>query len=262
MTGLLPRTYKDHRRYSFSRTFGSTGILSYTSIDVSLVNFNQNEPNPVTGDPALPNGCTAFARCDIATNEDRIIYKPGFTYEKSCLIANVPVGSPLPLETSFKSGVDYGFQAIGETTDAQALTHRRGPYFEVHPDNGQDMFDSLWSALQKGQRCISVGTPWFPELTNGIQIDAISIGSLDDWHDWEACNVIERNNLPYMEVKAWTGDIKYFSRSVVNALCGIAGSDALTDVDGKATPEDIQLVKLSLLELLVSYYQRLLALLT
>lgn len=259
MPGLKPRKYKDHRRYSFARTFGTTGIFSEIDLDTGLANFNQNIPNPVTGDPALVNGCTAFARTDIATNEDKIVYKPGFTYKKSCVLAGVLEGAALPLETAFKSGVVDGLQAVGETTDAQALTHARGSYFEVHPANGQDMFDSLWSALKIGQRGISVGTPWFPELTNGSELLAINIRSTDDWHDWESIGVKRINGVPYMKVKAWTGDIKWLSRQVVNALYSVQGSDALTDVHGKATIADIQTVRLTKIQLLISLLQRLLA---
>jgi hypothetical protein len=77
------------------------------------------------------------------------------------------VGDPCTLQSSFKSGVVCALQAVGETTDAQALAHRRGPYFEVTKLPGLDWFDSLWSALQMGTKPVSVGTVWFPELTRG-----------------------------------------------------------------------------------------------
>lgn len=256
MQGLSLRKYKDNRRFSFPHTFGTAPELVDIDLDTSLSNPNQNLPNPVTGDPALPNGCTAFARADIATNEDRIIYKPGFTYEKACFMENVPVGSPLPLETTFKAAIVYGLQAVGETTDAQALAHRRGPYFEVHPVAGQDMFDSLWSALIVGRRCISVGTLWYPELTAAAIVDSIQIRPTLDGHDWEAVGVQTVNGQPYMKIKWWGGAPKLFSRMTVNALCATAGSDALTDTDGKATGTDIQTVKLTILQTLVSYYYR------
>lgn len=258
MAGLIPRKYRDNRRYSFHRTFGSTTELVPCDFDISLSNFNQNIPNPITGEPAYPNGCTAFTRADIATNEDKIIYKPGFTYEKSCYMANVPIGESLPLETSFKSGIVYGLQALGETTDTQALAHRRGPYFEVHPKIGQDYFDAIWSALLIGKKGISIGTPWFPELSRAGIVDNIQIRPTDDWHDYEGIGVQLVNGQPYLKVKWWSGPPKLFSRITVNTLCSVKGTDLLTDVNGKAMPQDIQNIRLDLFQLLLSYYYRLL----
>lgn len=260
MTGLKLRRFKDTRRYDFHRTFGTAEQLVDCEFDRNLSNFNQNEPNPVTGDPALPNGCTAFARADIATNEDRIIYEPGFTYAKTCLIEGVPVGEPCTLESSFKSGVVYGLQAVGEVvTAAQALTHRRGPYFEVTLAPGLDWFDSLWSALLKAQKGLSVGTLWYPALTEAQTVDTVAISSTTDGHNWEATGVTTQDGVPRIHVKWWGGEPKWFGRAAVNALMAAKGSDCLVDVDGKATPADIQTVRLTIIETLISYLQRLLA---
>ncbi len=262
MNGLTPRTYKDHRRFSFPKTFGTTADLAYLDLDTNTANFNENIPNPITEEPAMPNGCTAFARTDIAMNEDKIIYKPSFTYEKSCLMENVPIGSPLELETAFKSSIVYGLLALGETTDAQALTHRRGPYFEVHPVAGQDWFDALWSALQRGQKGISVGMPWFGDQINFLtQVESVVIHQTDDWHNPEAVGVQEVNGKPYMKLKWWGGQPKLFSREAINMLMAVNGTDALTDVDGKYMPNDIFTVQLTIKQTLISYYYRLLHLL-
>ncbi len=261
MTGLIPRKYKDHRRFSFAHTFGTTTELVDCDFDTGLNNPNQNEPNPITDDPALPNGCTCEARCDIATNEDKIIYKVNPLYEKCCFMENVPVGSPLPLETAFKAGIVYGLLAVGETTDAQALVHRRGPYFEVHPVGGQDYFDALWSALLVGTRGIVLGMPWFGDQINFLnQVDSIVIHLTDDWHAPEAVGVQTVNGQPYLKMKWYGGEPKLFSRSVINQLMAVSGTDALTDVDGKYQPTDIQTVQLTIRETLISYYHRLLSL--
>lgn len=259
MPGLRPRRFRDHRRYSYAHTFGTTSALIDCDLDLDLANFNQNEPNPVTGEPAYPNGCTGFTRADIATNEDKTIYKPGFTYGKTCLIENVPVGQGCSLESAMKSGIVYGLQAIGETTDQEALAHRRGPYFEVRPVSGQDYFNAIWSALQVGQRCISVGTPWFPELTYvNNPVDSVILRETSDWHNWEACGVQTINGTPYMKVKAWTGRTYWFGRAVVNALMSVQGSDCLADTDGKYQPTDIQTVRLTIMQTLLSFMYRLL----
>lgn len=256
--GLKPRKYKSRRRYSYQRTFGSATVLTDCDFDLNIADFNQNEINPVTGDIPLPNGCTAFARTDIGMNEDNIIYDPEFTYEKSCFIAGVPVGSPLPLEASFKSGIVYGLRALGETTDAQALTHRRGPYFEVEPVNGQDYFDALWSTMLLGKKCVSVGTPWFPEMTDAASITDVNIRPTIDWHNWEACGVKTTDGVSWMKVKWWGGEPKWFGRDAVNSLLSVSGSDVLCDTDGKATPADIRTVRLNIMQVLLSYYHELL----
>lgn len=259
MKGFKLRKYKDHRRYSFSRTFGNAVVFTDCEYDLNLANFNQNQSNPVTGDPPLPNGCTAFTRTDIAANEDRILYRPGFTYTKSCMIEGIPEGSGLTLESSFKSGVVYGLQAVGETADAQALAHRRGPYFEVTKSN-DDWFDSLWNALQKGKKSLSVGTVWFPEMTSALTVDFVNVRPTTDGHNWEVTGVTTQNGIPRMHVKWWGGEPKWFGRAAINALMSYKGSDCLIDVDGKAIPTDIQTVRLTITQVLISYMQRLLAL--
>lgn len=259
MTGLKLRKYKSHKRYSFSRTFGGAIRLADCEYDNGLANFNQNAPNPVTGDPAYPDGCTAFARADVATNEDHVMYKPGFTYIKSCMIANVPIGSALPIETAFTSGIVYGLQAVGETTDEQALSHRRGPYFEVDKSE-DDWFDSLWSALLVGKKCLSVGSVWYPEMTGANVVDTVNVRPTNDGHNWEITGVTTQEGIPRMHVKWWGGEPKWFGRAAINALLSYSGSDCLTDVDGKATPADIQTVRLNIMQVLLSYYYELLAL--
>lgn len=265
-SGLKPRRYKDHRRYSFPHTFGNTTSLFAIDLDAGLTNPNQNIPDPVFGNPAYPNGCTAFTTTDIATDEDKVVYNPGFTYTQTLLIANEPMGSACTLQDSVKSSIVYGLEQKGENAE-QALWHRRGSYFEVHPVFGQDYFDSLWSAMCLKQKSISVGTPWFPELTNAVGgiVDDIQIRPTDDWHNWKACGVKIINGQPHLKVKAWTGlklgdnGFYYFSRGTVNDLMAVKGTDAL--MTQKASPANAQNVRLSVFEVLVSYYYRLLGLL-
>jgi hypothetical protein len=80
-----------------------------------------------------------------------------------------------------------------------------------------------------------------------------------DAHNWEITGVSTQNGVQRMHVKWWGGQPKWFGRAAVNALTAAKGSDCLTDVDGKATPADIQTVKLTIMQTLVSYLQRLLA---
>ncbi len=263
MNGLVPRRYNDHRRYSFARTFGSNALLIDCDFDTGLLNPDQNAPNSITGDPIMPNGCTGETRADIATNEDHLIYRAGFTYKKTCLIEGVSYGQPCTLESSFKSGIDYGLQAVGEITDDEALVHRRGPYFEVHPVGSQDYFTAMWNAIQTGEKCISVGSPWYIEMTEAIDgiVDNFKPYAPDDWHNWEACGV-KTTDQPRIKIKAWDGKIRWFNRETINNLMQITGTDCLTDVDGKATINDIQSVRLTVIQTIMSYLHRLIGLLT
>lgn len=242
MTGLKlhkPNIFKDHQQLSFHKTFGSTVNLIDIDLDKNLSNFNQNTPNPLTGEPALPNGCTAFARADTATNEDQIIYDPNFTYTLACQEENVPVGSPLYLETAYKVSRYGGLKAVSEASGKE-LNHRRGPYFWIAPKVGQDWFDAMWSALVMGVRPLSVGSNWYPEMTQMTIIDEVNIRPTSDGHAWEVCGVSTQNGIPRMKVKWWGGAPKWFGRSAINSLLSQSGSVCLTDVDGKATVADLR----------------------
>lgn len=261
MPGLLlrKRCFKDHKRRSFPKSFGTTTNLVDCEYDLNLTNLNQNIPNAI-GDPALPEACTAFLRADMATNEDRIIYDPQFTYDKACFEQNVPVGSPLPLQAAFDSARVDGLKAVGEP-EGMELNHRRGPYAEVHPMGGQDWFDAIWSALNIGKRPIGNGTLWYNQLTQNTTVDSLTIIPSSDGHAWEITGVTTTDQ-PRMHIKWWGGEPKWFSRATINALLGATGSDCLMDVDGKATLDDLKSVGfiytlrvmlLSLLKRLLTY---------
>lgn len=258
--GLQLRTRRNPKRYSYSKSFGSTTQLSDCNFDRSLDNANQNIPNPITGDPALPNACTACSRSDNASNEDGILYSYDFNYQNSCLLDNVPVGSPVTLQSAFDSARIYGLKAVGETTTGQALAHRRGPYAEVHTNLGQDYFDAMWSALQTAQKPLSVGTVWFPEMTDAGIIDMVQFRPTTDGHCWEVVGV-KTTTAPRFIVKAWTGNYYYFGRAAVNTLMGAPGSDCLIDIDGMATQQDLKSIGyITILRIaLLSFLQRLLA---
>lgn len=234
------RTRRNPRRLSFAKTFGTTTALTDCNFDKNLSNFNQNIPNPTDGDPALPEACTCFARCDTATNEDAIIYDPLYTYQHSCLLENVPFGSPLLLQTPYDSARTDGLKAISEAPGNE-LTHHRGPYFEIHPTWGQDYFDAFWSALLTGQKPFSAGTVWYPEMNNMTNIDVVNIRPTTDGHAYEICGVVTTDQ-PRLVVKWWGGELKYFGRAAINALMAQQGSDAIMDMDGKATPADLHSV--------------------
>ena len=265
-SGLIPREYRDHRRYSYQRTFGAAQVLHDLDLDAGLTNFDQNKVNPVFKNGPYPNGCSGYTAADIATDADKIVYDPGFNYEMTLLMDNLPQDAPCTLQASMKAPVVYGLHAEGEPEEL-ALNHRRGPYFEVDQIPGLDWFDSFWSAMQTGGRSISVGTPWYLELTNAKKgiVDDVFIRDTPFWHAWKACGVKTINGKPYLKVKAWVGPKKgdkgfyYFSRETVNKLMAVKGTDALTN--SKATPGDIRVVQLTIQQTVISYMYRLLKLL-
>lgn len=266
--GLTPRAYKDHRRYSFGRTFGATAVLEDFNVDPGLTMPDQNQPDPYWNNPALPEGCSGFSVADTATTDDKIIYNPKFNYDNTLLMENLPEGSPCTLQDAYKSPVVYGLQAKGEDT-SQALSHRRGPYFEVHPTNGLDYFDSLLSAVKINNKPITIGTPWVPQFENigmnGIQTYMPQGTSFSDWHAWNTVGRKTIGGIIYLVAKTWQGHwfgdggYTYFPREIINSLMSIQGSDALTNA--KAQPGDIQVVRLTIMQMLISYYYRLFALL-
>ena len=261
MTGLKlhkPNIFKDHRQLSFHKTLGSTTALMDIDFDKNLSDFNQNLPNPLTGEPALPNGCTCFARADTATNEDRIIYDPNYIYGLACQAENVPIGYPLYLETAYKVARYGGLKAITEAPGME-LSHRRGPYLWVAPKLGQDWFDALWSAMVMGVRPLSCGSNWYPEMTTTTVIDEVNIRPTSDGHAWEVCGVQTQNGVPRMKVKWWGGEPKWFGRAAINSLLSQPGASCLTDVDGQATVADLHSIGFITLlrQMLVDFLTRL-----
>lgn len=262
--GFKPRKYLDHRNYSYGHTFGTTeAFLTELNFDARLTVPDQNKPDPRFNNPAFPNGCTAFTTTDIATDEDKNVYNPAFTYARTLLLEDAVSGSPCSIQDSLKSSMVYGL-AQKDEGDAEALHHRRGPYFEIRPTNGQDWFDAIRSSVQKNKRSVSVGTQWFPEFTtaSGGIVDSFSLRNTNDWHDFKVSGWKPVGNKQYLIVKPWVGPdlgdkgFFYFSRETVNKLFSVKGCGVFTNAH--ALPSDIQSVQLTLLQTLVSYYYRLL----
>lgn len=178
-----------------------------------------------------------------------------------------PLGSPCSLTDSLKSTIVYGVQGQNESSDAEAATHRRGQYFQIEPTGGLDFFDSVRSALWLNRldcRPISVGTPWFQEwevTIGGIIHDFTYDGNPGHypWHNYKICGWKNINGQPYLIGKSWQGrsygdnGFHYISRDISNRLMTISGTGAFTL--GKASKENIQVVELTILQTIVSYYR-------
>lgn len=260
-SGTRP-TKRDGRDYSFHKTFGSvTQFPDNYSVDANLTMPDQNADG-------YPNGCTGYTQADNATDEDKILYKPAFTYIKTLLIENAPMGSGCDIRDSLKSTKVFGLQAQNETTDKEAEQHIRGQYFNV--EKTTDYFDGIRSAiwLNTKDHGVSLGTPWYPEFeftkTDGVM--PTPNWSRDSnqlsWHNYSIKGWKTINGVTYLIVKSWQGKnfgdqgFSYLSREVVNKLLSIQGSAAFTI--SKAKPEDIQSIKLDIAYVIYTFFRQIL----
>lgn len=255
--GLQPLK-PDHRDYDYHRTFGAVVPSIFPdsfSVDPGLTMPDQNADG-------YPEGCTSYAQTDLCTDTDHIIYKPPFTYKWTLFMDNLKDGEPCDMRTSLKSTIVYGVLADGEFDDRQALSHRRGAYFNVQPS--PDWFDGIRSTLISNRRAVSVGTPWLLEwryAPAGVIPVSFVITGHESWHNWVICGWKQVDGVPYLIGKTWQGrrygdnGLAYFSRETINAVMQIPGTGAFTLV--KATPDLVENVRLSILQTLLSYILRL-----
>ncbi len=266
--GIKP-TKKDHRDLSFPKTFGAVSIsLSFPeeyNVDAGLTIPDQNMDG-------RPYGCSGYTQSELCQDEDGVKYNPGFTYDKTRMMEGTyPQDVGCSIRDSLKSTIVYGVEADGEVGDKQAFNHHRGQYFNVEPT--VDFFDGIRSALWLGRldkRSVSVGTPWYaiwmgqgPSriAEDGFAPLPVDFNSNYSWHNYKVCGWRTINGVPYLIIKPWCGSTFgnkgycYFSRELVNQLMAVDGSAAFTL--GKADPQNIQLVELSVLETIVSYLRML-----
>lgn len=254
----------DHRQLSLHRTFGAvTQFPTEYNCDAGFGAPDQNTDG-------YPEGCTGYTQSELCQDEDGVQYKPSYTYGKTLQMEGLTGAQPVELRDSLKSLQVFGAQRIDETTDAQAMTHSRGKYFDVFDGSGLDKFDSIRSALlinAAEKRSVSVGTPWFPEFnqtpdTGIVPVPRTYNASGMPWHNWKICGWTTINGTPYLIGKPWIGKtghggFYYFSRDISNKLFSISGSAGFT-IRNHVVPGDVQTVKLSLLQTIASYYQMLL----
>lgn len=260
---------KDHRDYSLHRTFGGIAVaFTECNFDAGLTNRDQVADG-------LPNGCTGYTQSDISGDEDKLIYIPKYTYDKTLIMEGITPSDPqfeqvgCDIRKSLSSIIVYGLQQQGEGPEL-ALNHRRGAYYNVDLMGSMDWFDSIRYALQINKTSISLATPWFAKFAlpvNGIiQAPPSYDVTFASWHNHKICGWKMINGVPYLIDKSWQGSgygdngFVYFPREVINQLMSINGSGAFTIAPFSAS--NLQTVKLNLLETLLSYYRMLIARLT
>lgn len=265
-SGIRPLK-KDHRDYSLHRTFGGlTPVFTECNFDVGLTNPDQDADG-------LFYGCTGYTQSDIAGDEDKRMYFPKFTYDRTLIMEGITPSSPnyekvgCDIRTSLKSTIVYGLQAVGETA-SEALNHRRGAYYNVDLIQGIDYFDSIRMGLQNNQRSISMATPWFSSFAtpqNGIVRAPNSYDTtFASWHNWKVSGWKLINGVPYLIAKSWQGPAYgdkgfcYFSRDIINSLMTINGTGAFTLAP--FTGDNVQTVVLTLWQTVLSYLRMILKL--
>lgn len=251
---------KDHRDYSFHRTFGSTDSFadSYT--------VEKNLTNPSQQEDGLPMGCTAYTQTELCQDEDGVVYSPLFTYGKTLFMEGSPFGSGCDVRTSLKSTIVYGVQEVGEAPE-NAINHRRGSYYAI--ERSTDWFDSIRSAIVTNERSVSVATRWYQAWSNvgpnGIIVSPVSYTVGFSLHNFKISGWTTINGIPYLIAKPWFGKLWgdkgycYFPREVVNQMMSMPEAGAFTVAP--FTSQTILTVQLTLYETIASYLRRIISLL-
>lgn len=212
--------------------------------------------NPSQNDDGFPEGCTGYTQSELCQDEDHRIYDPAFTYEKTLMMDNLPPGSPCDIRTSLKSTIVYGVKNDTET-EQDALTHRRGNYFNVQKTT--DWYDGIKQAIYTGGRSVSVGTPWFWGDRPPAVLTAPAKYTWNGYpgHNWKICGWKKYKGVEFLVGKAWTGrstgdqGFVYISREIINPLMNMPYTGAFTVA--VATNHDIQTINWTLREQILKY---------
>lgn len=255
----------DNRDLSFHgsfRRFGAVGVPSFAAQYSADIGKTMNDQNS----DGFPNGCTGYTQSDNLGDEYDSIFKPSYTYEKTCLMEGHDTTQSCDMRTSLKSTQVYGVQRIDETTDQEAEQHRGGKYFNVYDDGGLDWFDSIRSAVAGSQKGVSCGTPWFYSweyIQSGIlpMPTVLELSNLPPiWHNYACKGWKTINGKPYLMIKSWQGPNYgdrgwcYMSREVANVVFAIRGAAVFTQP--KFTPDQLYTVKLGIIETALMYIWR------
>ena len=259
VTGV--RVRPDHRDYSHTRTFGAVDFFTPDfDVDAGLTVYNQNSEG-------RPYGCTGYTQADVCTDKDKVIYLPGFTYDKTRLMeGNEGKDVGCDIRKSLKSTNVYGLQAQGESEE-QAFSHRRGSYYQI--ERAPDYFDGIRSALARG-RSVSMATAWYPVFnypqSNGVLNRPPDYSKKSTYHNYKACGWKTIDGKVYLKIKSWSGQqwgvngFAYMSPEIVNKLLDDTYSGAFT-LD-EYTPNAKLVTIYNTYEVVLSYLYRMLQWLT
>lgn len=261
------------KQRSFPKTFGlvSSGLLLPEEFDADA-HLEQPDQNA----DGLPMGCTDYCVRELATSEELILFLKGFNYDQSrAFEGKAGRNEGVDIRDAFKCSTVYGLQNRTDPTD-NPLNYRRAPYYEVHPDGGLDYFDAIRSAMliasQKDgkKHAVGVGTFWlsiWEQTQKGIVPSVYTYDKVPEhypWHAWAfvGWKIIEGEIC--LVAKSWQGisfgdmGYSYYNREVVNKVFNEWGTIALMQI--KTTDEDVQKVKLTIIEFALHYILKMFAL--
>lgn len=255
--GVLPDT-KDHRTYSYERTFGST-VLSRVpdefNFDIGLTMPDQNADG-------LYEACTGYAQADVCTDEDKKVYLARPLYDYTMQIMGIKPGDSRYEKVPCK---------IKDSLKAVRELYRRDDYFDILDNKPFDAFDTIRMVMWSEGRTATVGTPWLKKWEspiNGIISEEFLYDASIPWHNYKFCGVKKIDGVLYLIAKSWQGKnygdkgFCYFPRSVVNKSFAIGGAFAYTLVPPSESPGEIQTVQLGWIEQLISLIRLFLSRLT
>lgn len=250
-----PIDHRDFSTKSFKKIrFGAAvAFPPEYNTDAGLSMPNQDVENDQFTPPvqAMYNGCTDYCDAEVATDLDGILKDP--IAVENITHANALGG--IDVRTALKAAVELGW-----------ITG----FFNVEPEDGQDMFDAIRDAMVSGgteKRSASVGTKWIEDPFELVGSDGI-IAMPDfnnpsfTWHNWKICGWKTIGDQVYLVGKTWQGaaygdkGFCYFSRPLVNNLFAISGSVAYTTTKGVLPP--ITSISTTWLQWLISYARNLL----
>lgn len=246
----------DHRNYSAKRTFGATQVF------VDELNLDAGFGFPDQNADGYPNGCTGYTQSELCQDEDKVKYRPDFTYKKTLLMDDQQLGEPCDIKTSLKSTKVYGVQGQNET-EQEAFKHIRGAYYQVEKTN--DWFDGIRSSITLNNCSVSVASQWFESFETSIGQDGILpeiFSPSFSWHNYKCVGWKQINGQPYIILKSWQGKgygdkgYCYMSRSLCNSLLSVDGAGAF--IVAPYDPSKVQTVRLDIISVLLSLYYRLL----
>lgn len=260
----------DHRDYDFHKTFGNVGqtpaFPEEFMVDANLWMPDQNNAEPVFGNPPLPYGCTEYASCDVCADQDGKLYNP--MYLENNLHASQNGGADV--RQTLLQTTKIGTQAKDGTISYRTAV------FNIQKYAPSDYFDAIRYAMISGgleKRSVSWGTPWFREWENaalsGIGImpapNSWAVNGIG-WHNSKFAGWKTINGITYLVNKSWQGTKVgdngwlYFSREVVNATMAIQGTCAFTVTSMGSPTQTIQTISVSFIQWLASVMRNLIGL--
>lgn len=237
--GVLPNR-KDHRDYSYHRTFGSV-ILSRIpdefDFDVHLTMPDQNADG-------LYQACTSYTHTDIYTDETKQLSSPLELYKKTMEVLGIKSTDSryLKVPSDIRHALKAAQQLLGFPS-----------YFDVLDNKPFDTFDTIRMVMSSESKPVTVGTPWLKEWEspqNGIITEVFIYDESAAWHCYKFSGVKKINGVLYLIAKSWQGKnygdggLVYFPRSVVNKAFGIGGTFAYTLATPPVNEGDIKPVTL------------------